>query len=279
MERFFDSRLAGYLNRAMRLAADMRLPSVVLDPAIGLYSKVMGVDMDGVEVPAAGFSSFDDFFVRRMSPEARPVSDEPDALASPSDGRLTAFGAIETGADPAFTIKGNTYSVSDLTGKKDDTVTFGGGGFAVVYLHPRDYHRVHAPVTAELTEVRHIPGARYPVAPWSEKRIDGIFGKNERLVFDFELAGGAALSLVMVAAYGVSNMEAILGPPINESCVTARSLEPGTTIERGAELGAFHLGSTVVLLWTAGAGGVDDFATPGKVRMGERIGTLSGQKS
>ncbi len=273
MERLFNSRFAGYVNRAIGVAGDIRVPGLLLRPIIRAYILGTGVDETDFFEPPGGFACFGDFFARHLKPEARPVCEDPDAMVSPADGELVGFGEVTDGVEPTFTIKGDTYSIDRLLRERDASKRYSGGGFMVIYLSPRDYHRVHSAVDVDLWNVRHIPGTRFSVAPWSAKRIVGIYEKNERMVFDFTLAGGGAASLVMVAAFGVANIETKYAPPLGRDFPTAREIDPAVSIGKGDELGAFRLGSTVVLLWTAGAAKIDEDLQTGRVTQGRRMGT------
>jgi phosphatidylserine decarboxylase len=259
----------------MGMLSELRAPSALLGPAIRAYSFGVGVDTDGVMVPPGGFTCFGDFFARRLEPEARPLPVEDDILLCPSDGKLASFGFVEKGRNPTFLIKGYTYDLSTLLGSAGSAARFSnGGGYAVNYLHPRDYHRVHSPAACSLLSVRHIPGTRYPVAPWSERRIEGIYGKNERMVFELELPGGAPVTLVMVAAYGVSNIASDLAPEPDRISSTERAFDPPAALAAGEDIAAFRLGSTVVLLWGTGAVELEDDLTIGRVLMGQRLGRI-----
>lgn len=274
VERLFNSRFAGYLNRVIGVAADVHVPGLLLRPIINAYILGLGVDETEFSEPPGGFACFGDFFARHLKPGARPVCEDLDAMVSPADGELVGFGEVTDGAESTFTIKRDTYNIDRLLREQDASRRYSGGGFMVIYLRPRDYHRVHSAVDGDLWNVRHIPGARFSVAPWSAKRIDGIYEKNERMVFDFALAGGGAASLVMVAAFGVANIETKYAPPFGRDFPTAREIDPAISIGKGDELGAFRLGSTVVLLWTAGAAKIDEGLKTGRVSQGQSMGTM-----
>lgn len=274
MRRLFDSRMARYVSRGMGLLADTRFPDAVLKPFIEAYSIALDVDRDGVVEPPGGFRTFGDFFARRMEEDARPVPSDRSALVSPCDGELTSYGFIEQGGFSYFEVKGFRYSLHELLGSTLSADRFeGGGGYAVIYLHPRDYHRVHAPVGGDLSLVRRIPGSIYPVAPWSERRIDGILGKNERVIFELTAGGGGAVTVVMVAAYGVSNISTEWGPRASSRAATVKTYDPPEPVDLAADLGAFRLGSTVVILWKKGSVKLVDDLSVGRLRLGQRLGT------
>lgn len=272
LNRLFDSGLPGRASRALGRVADVPLPKRVLGAVITAYSAAVGVDARDYEEPPGGFATFGDFFARRLKPGARPVPAGADAFVSPCDGALEAvFEANAAGS--AIHVKGSDYSPDELLGARGEGQRFAGGGGIVVYLHPRDYHRVHAPCGGDLVRVRHIPGTRFPVAPWSERRVARLYQKNERVAFFFDLPGGGALALVMVAAMGVGDIASPHAPTPAPSEQTTRALAPRVPLIAGDEIGAFRLGSTVVVLWSGGAVSLDPGAGIGRrVLMGQRLG-------
>jgi phosphatidylserine decarboxylase len=275
MERLYDNRLAQYAVGAIGLVSEARLPRAVLDPAVRTYSLLLGVDLDEAQVPRNGWNSFGDFFARHLKPECRPVCGDRDALAAPCDGLVVDGGPVTASpAGPRLSIKGTVYGLGELTGDADGGAVYDGGGFLVVYLHPRDYHGVHAAMDGRLSVVRWIPGRRFPVADWAERRIPGVFGRNERLAFEIDLPGGGRLATVMVAAFGVGNLASPFFGRSNGNEPTTERPDPPPRIVRGDELGAFRLGSTVVLAWTAGACVADEGLLGERIRYGRRIGRI-----
>ena len=121
-----------------------------------------------------------------------------------------------------------------------------------------------------------MPGARYPVNSLFENRVDEIYGKNERLVFHFALPNGRVMALIMVAAFGVGNMVTPYDGLLSNSADRSRAhrFDSPPSVSPGDELGAFLVGSTVVLVWSEGAFGIDDKVTPGPIKMGRQLGTL-----
>ena len=140
------------------------------------------------------------------------------------------------------------------------------------YLHPRDYHRVHAPTDGTLRAVRHMPGARYPMAPWASGFSNGAIGKNERMAFDIELPkNGHRYVVLMVAAFGVGGIESSHMPEDAGGHRTGLA----DVVSRGDEIGTFRIGSTVVLLWPKGAFEIDSRVMDDeRVLVGQEIGRL-----
>lgn len=260
LERVFEGGLAVRAGRVLGAAAALRFPKAALASVVKAYIAWFGVEMTDVLVPRGGFGTFGEFFARKMKPGARSVCGDPGSVISPCDGVVIEAGRIDDGAASALAVKGTIYRLDELVADRGVAASLTGGGYCLIYLHPRDYHRVHAPVDATLKGVRRVPGARYPVAPWAENLCDGVLGRNERVAFDLELPNDKRrLLLLMVAAFGVSDIE----------CRSTGALR------RGDEVGAFRLGSTVGLFWPRGLVALDDSIEAGsRVLMGQRIGMV-----
>jgi phosphatidylserine decarboxylase len=258
----------------MGRVSDIKLPVSMLRPFIRTYAMTLGVEMDEVQEPSGGFESFGDFFARRLKPGARPVCGDPGVVISPCDGLITDFGAIEPSGSFSLTVKHERYDLDELLGASDCKERFQGGGYLIIYLHPRDYHRTHIPADGALTRIRHVAGTRYPVTRRFRNQVEGILGKNERVVFEFQIGNGAALAVAMVAAFGVGNIETSFAPEswIQSMDSQERFFEPSREVSKGMDLGAFRLGSTVVMVWSKGAITLRDNALAGPISMGHPIG-------
>ena len=273
MKEKIVTRLTMGVCGVMGSLAELKAPAVLLKPAIRVYSLGFGVNGAEAAVPDDGFACFGDFFARPLKTGIRTICPDDDAVVSPCDGQIAAVQSVHRDDSDTFRVKGFDYSMTQLLGV-DCKDTFAGGGGMVIYLHPRDYHRVHVPVDGALRKTRHIAGARFPVAPWAEKRVAGIFQRNERMVFQFDVAGGTVV-LVMVAAFGVGHIATPYAPP-RGTHTSAERLYDATALplKKGDELGAFRLGSTVVMLWTEGVLSLNSSTAPGKIRLGEKLGSL-----
>ncbi len=188
---------------------------------------------------------------------------------SPADGVVSQSGIIERGE--LLQAKGIRYSFEALADVCAGPA-FEGGAFATVYLSPSDYHRVHLPLAGRLTRTVAVPGKLFSVNAATEAGVEGLFAVNERLVMEFETDFGTML-VVMVGAMIVASIETVWdGPrsPYREKRVTEHDL----AFEKGAEIGRFLLGSSVVLAFEQGRVQLDAGLAPGTVvRMGRPIGT------
>ncbi len=275
IEKALGSQAVVGASRVMGHLADIPLPKGVLKPVTHLYSLALGVDDSDTVYPDEAHFPFNRFFGRTLEKEARPIDPAPDALTSPCDGQIVAMGHIDSD-DIAFSIKNSRYDVASLLGTDENVKMFNGGTYTVIYLHPRDYHRAHVPFDGSLTMTRHIPGSRFPVTSWCEKLVDNIYDKNERMVFMTKMAGSAHLAIVMVAALGVGNISTPFEPGVDnrQSICRERQFSPNISLKKGDELGAFLVGSTVVLISSNGSIELDERLEWGPIKMGQKIGKV-----
>ncbi len=239
-------------------------------PFIRTFASAYGVNMAEAErTDLSAYRSFNDFFTRTLAPSARPIAEGDHVLACPADGAVSQSGIIEDGT--LLQAKGIRYSfealASDCAGPE-----FEGGAFLTIYLSPKDYHRVHLPAAGRLTRTVAIPGALFSVNGTTEGEVEGLFARNERLVAEFETGFGKML-VVMVGALIVASIETVWDSPVSPY-QTKATFDHDLSLEKGAEMGRFLLGSTVILAFEKDAVTLDPALQPGTtVRMGQAIGT------
>ncbi len=218
-----------------------------------------GVDMgEAAEPDPRRYPHFNAFFTRALRPGARPLPTRADVLCCPVDGSVSQAGTVD--GDAIFQAKGQHYSLTTLLGGEAGRAEgFRGGSFATLYLSPRDYHRIHMPTAGQLRETVHVPGRLFSVSPLTTRLIPGLFARNERLVCLFDTEVGP-MALVLVGAVNVASMETVwagaVTPPFATTTTCRRYPAQGpetVTLERGAEMGRFNMGSTVIVLFAPGA--------------------------
>ncbi len=245
---------------------------------IGRVVKAYAVDMSQAEqTDAFAFASFNAFFTRALKSGARPLPADANAIACPADGRVSQFGLIRD--DRIFQAKGQDFSAAELLGDETAASPFANGNFITVYLSPRDYHRVHMPLAGSLRETRHRPGRLFSVAPFAVEAVPRLFARNERLVCHFEGESGP-FAVIMVGAMLVSGVETVWSgveiPPYSNSIVRRDWRGKGIRLDRGAELGRFNMGSTVIVLLPAGTAALDKgLSAQLPVLMGQSIGRIA----
>ncbi|MBX7197247.1 MAG: archaetidylserine decarboxylase [Sandaracinaceae bacterium] len=259
------------ISRALGRVASIEPPRVILDRAIGLYVRAYRVDLSDCEVPERGFRSFNEFFSRPLREGARPLDADPDAMLCPADGKLEDEGPIEEGA--SFRVKGRRYDVGELLGSATDAGRFAGGRFAVVYLSPRDYHRVHAPVAGRVTHARHIGGTLFPVNRIGLEHVPNLFAKNERIAVHQRSERHGEVVTILVGAMVVGGIALAFDPAVrsNQGTALGERRYDDVTLARGDELGRFLLGSTAIVLTTSAARATPALGVGGAVRMGQAL--------
>ncbi len=234
------------------------------------------VNMDeALESDPHAYETFNAFFTRALKPEVRPIVSGEGELACPVDGAVSQARAIANGR--IFQAKGHDYSLEQLLGGSPERAKpFDGGSFATIYLSPRDYHRIHMPVTGTLREMVHVPGRLFSVNPATTRVIPGLFARNERVVSIFDTAVGP-LAMVKVGAVNVGSIETVwtgeVTPPAGR---VVRSWhyegDQAITLEKGAEMGRFNMGSTVIVIFGPEAVEWADEITPcAPVRLGQLL--------
>jgi phosphatidylserine decarboxylase len=253
--------------------------STIKNLMIRKISTAYNIDLsDALEPDAGAYRSFNEFFTRPLKPGARPIAPEANSIASPADGFLSQKGPIQEGS--IIQAKGFNYTVDALLGGDEQRAApFQGGTFATIYLSPRDYHRLHMPLTGTLKEMIHVPGRLFSVNDSTTRNVPGLFARNERVVAIFDTAAGP-MALILVGAIFVASIETVwhgvVTPPTRTSVRTIGYDKENIVLEKGAEMGRFNMGSTIVVLFGNPKATFDSEIPNGSaVRMGSPIGSVS----
>jgi phosphatidylserine decarboxylase len=245
---------------------------------INWFARRYRVDMREAAHPdLESYASFNAFFTRALREGARPISEEPGAIVCPADGALCAYGDVQN--ETVFQAKGKQFSLTALLGgDAARAAPFRGGRFAIVYLSPRDYHRVHIPFSGTLREMVYVPGRLFSVNQKTTENVDALFARNERAVCLFDTPQGP-MAVVMVGAMIVAGIETVwagqVAPSSNGLSVNDyRQAAPPVHLEKGLELGRFKLGSTAIVLFGPNMMAWDELTDGQSLRMGQRIGKL-----
>jgi phosphatidylserine decarboxylase len=265
----------GTLSRGIGWAASRHVPKLLRRPLYAGFARAVGADLSAIDRPLTDFAAFDEFFTRPLRAGARPIAEGQGVVASPVDGVISEIGVAD--GDRLIQCKGLDYTIAGLLADPAEARCFEGGAYATIYLSPRDYHRIHSPADGKAVGYRHIPGAFFPVNPMSVRNVAGLFSINERLVTYLDSDVGR-VAVVAVAATGVGHITASYDRDVRTHRRGAAGRHGWAQryavprpLPRGAELGMFHLGSTVILLFEPGR--VRLQAKRDQVlRVGERIG-------
>jgi phosphatidylserine decarboxylase len=266
------------LSRAAGWLANTPI-SWIKNPFTRWFVKRYNINMaEAAQTDPCAYASFNDFFTRALKDGARPICAEKNAVVCPADGAISQIGDIRHGR--IFQAKGQDYSLLELVGgRQEDAHGFDGGKFAVVYLSPRDYHRVHLPLAGKLTRMIHVPGDLFSVNDTTAENVPRLFARNERVVCLFDTEAGP-MALILVGAMIVASIETVWAgqvAPVPRTIKTTRyDGHDSFEFDTGDEIGRFKLGSTAIVLF--GENAIDwcenyEAGTP--TRMGEKLATLT----
>lgn len=273
---FFALRLfpKEFTSRLMGQLAEKKLPRIILVPWICSYCMLFGVDMSESKKGVYGFQTFNEFFSRELAPGLRKIDASKNSVISPVDGRIMEFGRVEK--HTLIQAKGKTYTLESFLEDAESAKKFENGSFITIYLAPKNYHRIHAPTSGKITGYQYIPGSLFCVNKRSSEIVENLFSKNERLITYLESQKGL-LAVVKIGACVVGKIRATYeNTAFDTSCnmKLKKTYSKKIPIEKGAEIGMFEIGSTVVLLFEKGAINFDDLPRSAEIKMGQKIGTM-----
>lgn len=248
---------------------------------IKAFAKQYQVNLDEAEKSnPSDYATFNEFFIRPLKENARPLNQDPQALCLPADGKVSELGKIEQ--NQLLQAKGHSFTLETLLANDSELADkFKNGDFITTYLSPKDYHRVHMPCDATLKKMIYVPGELFSVNPFLAEHIPNLFARNERVICEFETEFGPMVQILVGATITASMSTVwagVINPPRAKEVVTYEYLREGETavkLKKGQEMGAFRLGSTVINLFPQGAVQFEDYLNQGTTtRMGERLAKI-----
>lgn len=252
--------------------------AVVKKPLMRFFLKRFGIDLSEAEHETIdGYQNFNAFFTRALKPGARPIEGSAADFCSPVDGAVSQFGRIS--GDHIIQAKGKHYTLTSLLGGDRQTAEkYEGGEFATLYLSPKDYHRIHMPISATLTKTTFIPGKLFSVNGLTAETVPNLFARNERLVCEFESEQGRFV-MVLVGAMIVASIETVwsgIVAPFQRKIIQQNLASHALDFDKGEEMGRFRLGSTVILAFEPGSMTWNDQIKIGaNVKLGQNLNQLS----
>jgi len=259
------------LSRAVGEAASWAQPAPLARLAVRGFARRYRLDLGEADRSLAEYRTVRELFTRRLRPGARPVAAGAGVPVSPADGRIYQVGIATAGK--LVQAKGLDYTLADLLADGRDAAAFEGGAYLAVYLSPHDYHRVHAPLGGDVTGFAYVPGELWPVNPASVATVPRLFARNERLVTQLLTPVGRC-AVVMVGATVVGLLHACFDAEATAGRLARKvTYDRPRPIEKGAELGVFDMGSTVICCFEPGRVTLDSALAPGSaVRVGGAVG-------
>lgn len=256
-----------------------RIESLRVQPFIRWFIKRYRVDMSEAADPRPeSYGSFNKFFTRALKPGLRTFPGDNNILACPVDGAISQIGRIEQGG--IFQAKGHSFSALELLGGDPALAKkFDGGRFATLYLSPRDYHRIHMPLTGELKEMIYIPGRLFSVSPSTTRAVPRLFARNERVAAIFEGDAGP-FAMVLVGAINVAAIETVwhglVTPPQGKRISRYAYRDKPVNLKQGQEMGRFNMGSTVILLTDTHFQWLPELGADMPVQLGQPLAAIDG---
>jgi phosphatidylserine decarboxylase len=188
--------------------------------------------MDESQLEIEEFTSFNDFFTRRLRPEYRPQDLSPHTITAPADGRYTLLENL--GSTRSIHVKGEALSLSQLLNSSHLAARFYGGSGVICRLCPADCHRFYFPVSGHATEATWINGSLFSVNPIATQTFPWIFWRNRRVVTLLETAGFGSIAYVEI---GATNCGSI-----------SQTFVQNSWVRKGEEKGFFKLGGSAIIL-------------------------------
>jgi phosphatidylserine decarboxylase len=273
LPQHFVSRLAHRITRS-------RVP-LIKNALIRSFVGHFHPDMSEAEQPdPLQYESFNAFFTRALRAQARPCDPDPVVLVSPVDATVSQIGRLD--GSWLVQAKGHAYTLESLLAADLSwAARLRGGAFATLYLAPSNYHRVHMPLRGALRAAWYVPGQLFSVNAVTTAGVPGLFARNERVVCVF---GHEALSfaVVLVGALLVGSIATVWHGEVTPRAVRGCADLPldasraALNLEKGAELGRFNMGSTVILLLPPGSSEWLPGLAPGSgVRVGQALARLT----
>lgn len=242
MPKKLITRLSGFMMSARMGKATTYM--------IKKFAKHYNINVSEAEKPLEDYKTFNEFFARELKKNARPLDTGEKSAVFPADGKISELGNIKD--DLLIQAKNHYYTAESLLADEDDAKTFANGKFITIYLSPKDYHRVHIPLAGRLLKMTYVPGEAFSVNPNSAEYIPELFARNERVVSIFETSVGK-MAVVMVGATIVRSISTawagIVAPSAWNEPATFTYDEQEISFSKGAEIGKFMMGSTVICLF------------------------------
>lgn len=226
------------------------------------------------------FKNFNAFFTRELKPDTRPIAQDSDAIVCPADGTISQLGRINN--NQLLQAKGHFYSLEDLLGGDSKAAKlFLDGNFVTIYLSPRDYHRVHLPLSGKLLKMTYVPGKLFSVNRVTTAAVTNLFARNERVICIFQTQVGP-MALILVGAMIVAGIETVWSgqvcPLAGKRMLRTTNYSdhsPPIELATGAEMGRFKLGSTAIVLFSHGTMNLEaSLHAESPVRMGQLLGRI-----
>jgi phosphatidylserine decarboxylase len=234
MQKLISKTAGFFANRHLGIIARL---------IIKKYSKHYEINLNEAMVTnIKEYKTFNAFFTRKLKTDARQIDQNTNILCSPADGRIMQVGPLSSGE---WHIKGQHYPLKQLLANEELYARYTDGYSINIYLSPQDYHRVHMPYDGQLKQTIYIKGKLYSVDP--NRRQSKFINKNERLICEFYNEKIGHFIIMFIGALIVGSIKTIWQDS-SDKTHSKKTPEEEIIIKKGAEVGHFQLGSSVLLI-------------------------------
>lgn len=211
------------------------------------------------------YKTFNEFFYRKLKPDARPVHSDPAVAVFPADGRHLCIPDLSV-SDGLF-VKGQMFSLAELLDDRSLAEQYAHGSLLLSRLCPVDYHRFHFPASGIPSQTRFIDGPLYSVNPIALRQNIRILATNKRCVTELQTETFGKVLLLEIGATCVGSIQ--------------QTYEPGRMVQKGDEKGFFRFGgSSTIAIFEPGRLAFDQDLLDNSrqhrevyARVGDRVGT------
>lgn len=223
------------------------------------FIKIFQVDASEFQDPVSSFKSFNDFFIRKLKPSARPFVEDEQTAILPADARYLVFPNIDH--SQGFFVKGKKFSLATLLQNSQLATQFAHGSMVIARLAPVDYHRFHFPCAGFAHPPQPIAGSLHSVNPLALKKHGDTLAENKRMITQIDTACFGTVLSIEVGAVCVGTIH--------------QTFKPETMQKKGAEKGYFSFGgSCLILLFKPGMIQLDQDLIDASSRSLEVLGKL-----
>lgn len=266
----------GLFSRILGAFMDLRYPEPIRQRINDWACKKWGLNTDETAHPEEGFKTLNQYFTRKLKDGIHIIDKSKKSIVSPVDGYIQEYGDINNTS--IIQAKGVDYPLDSLV-PSDMHKEFINGSFITIYLTPADYHRIHAPIGGRICGYYVLPGKLFPVREYMVEGLKGLYSKNERLITYLKTASGP-VAVCKIGAMNVGKITVVYDDIRTRKFLQGRKehLYPESeqkAVKKGEELGTFHLGSTVILLFPEGMISLEKLKKGSKIRLGSKIAVLN----
>ena len=191
---------------------------------------IQAFQIDSSEFQKQTFSSFNDFFIRKLKPESRPIDPHLNRIVMPADGRYLVYPTFDR-----FFVKGQEFILQSFLQSKDLEARYLHGSMVIARLCPVDYHRFHFPCDGIPSKPHLINGHLSSVNPIALKKRISILSENKRVITKIQTELFGQIAYVEIGATSVGTIQQTF--PLDQS------------VQKGDEKGYFEFGGSCLVLF------------------------------